>query len=377
VPRLLPPSALRCPLALLVAAASAAAAPAAVGRAAGSATADAAAVTTAAERVEPGAAWAAAEAAADAVVLVEYVLEKPGRGFGDAGQRVDLATVGTIVRPDGLVLISDNVFAEDPEESRAPARPRDFLARLRDGRRVKARLLGRDRDRSLAALQLDAGPKATFPHVELDPQARLAPGARVLLITLLPERYEYAPTFVPATVTVRLPGSRELWDVDAFVAESTIGTPVLDATGRVAGLVATDPFGSTSAGSLAAPLKLVGAVTRLKEPGFPVIVPAADVAPLVAEPPTQGEDDGSPRAWLGVTLQPVDRNLAEYLDIAGPSGVMVTSVWARPQPTRACRRRTSSCGLTANPSPCRPRTRWPPSSRWSSGAGSAATSRSR
>jgi serine protease Do len=34
------------------------------------------------------------------------------------------------------------------------------------------------------------------------------------------------------------------------------------------------------------------------------------------------------RAWLGVTLQPVDRNLAEYLGLSGPSGVMVTSVWA-------------------------------------------------
>lgn len=272
-------------------------------------------------------AWRATGDVGDAIVLVEYVLAKPGVGFGDPGQRSDMAAVGTIVTPEGLVVISSNVFPEDEQEARAPARPRDFLVRLADGSRVPASFLGRDRDRALALLQLQAPSPRDFPHVTLDPDARLEAGDPVLIGGLLPERYDHAASFSSGTVARELPGEREIFDVDIFVEDSMIGAPVLDRRGRVAGLLATDPFGQATGGTLSSPLKLIGAVTRFKEPGFPVIVPAASIDAFIASPPLAEGDAPKERSWLGVTLQPVDRPLARYLGIRGPGGVMVTSVW--------------------------------------------------
>src|SRR5688500_18371221 len=83
-------------------------------------------------------AYRAADKAADAVVLVEYVLEKEGRGFGGVGQRAELAAVGTIATAGGLVVLPASIFPEDEDEQREPARPRNFVVRLRGGREVKA-----------------------------------------------------------------------------------------------------------------------------------------------------------------------------------------------------------------------------------------------
>lgn len=272
------------------------------------------------------AAYAAAAAASEAVVVVEYVLEKEGRGFGGVGQRAEMACVGTIATPDGLVVISSNVFPEDETESRTPARPHSFEAILRGGERVKADFVGREKDSALAFLRLAGG--RTYPHVAFETGGDLEPGSRLLLLSLLPEKYDHRAAVVVSRVAAVIDTPRRLYDVEFFVQDSMVGTPVLDERGRVVGILASDPLGDDTGRALSAPLKLIGAVTRNKEPGFPVLVPAGAIAPLVANPPRVQPLSPSEHSWLGVTLQPVPRALAKYLRISPPTGVMVTSVWS-------------------------------------------------
>jgi serine protease Do len=272
-------------------------------------------------------AYRAADRAADAVVLVEYVLEKAGRGFGGVGQRAEAAAVGTIVSDDGLVVLPSSIFPEDEEEQREPATPRDFHARLRDGRRFEATLLGRDRTRGVAFLRLRADKPTAFPHVQLV-RATPAVGDSVVFVELLPEKYDFAPTLRAARIGAVLAHPRALYDVDAFLQESSVGTPVLDARGRVIGIVSSDPLGE-SGGALAAPLRLIGSLSRQKAPGYPMVVPSGELLELVANPPATDGAAKSPaqRAWLGVTLQAVPRALAEEIGATYPSGPMITSVW--------------------------------------------------
>ncbi len=267
----------------------------------------------------------AADRAADAVVLVEYVLEKEGRPFGGVGQRAELAAVGTIVSSDGLVVLPDAIFPESEDEQREPATPRGFLVRLRDGRRVKATLLGRDRKAALTFLQLETPePKTPWPHVTFA-DVLPAAGDPVLLIELLPERYGYAPVTRVATVGGVVSKPRTLVDVDAHVQDSGTGTPVLDGTGRAIGLMSIDPIGRDP-GTLQAPLRILGVLSRQKAPGFPMVIPSRGLLPLIASPPREALASARDKSWLGVTIQPVPRALADHLGIPAPTGVMVTSV---------------------------------------------------
>lgn len=278
----------------------------------------------AAQAQDLAAAYRAADAAADAVVLVEYVLEKEGRGFGGVGQRAEVTAIGTIVTPGGLVVVSSAIFPEDEDEQREPARPRDFVVRLRDASEVKAELLGRDRQVGLAFLQLPVRPGKPWPHVDLKATTP-SPGDPVVLIELLPERYGYAPSFQRSAIAALVERPRALYDLDAHLQDSGVGTPVIDASGRAIGLVATDRIGET-AGNLQAPLRLIGVLQRQKEAGFPMVVPAAAVLPLIASPPRDAQLAPREKSWLGVTLQPVPRALAEHLGIPPPTGAMITSL---------------------------------------------------
>ena len=270
------------------------------------------------------AAYRAATRASDAVVLVQYVLAKEGQGFAAVGQRTDMAAVGTIASADGLVVLSSSIFPDDPDEQRQPARPRDFVVRLHGGRTVTATLLGRDRRKAIAFLQLahDAGER--FPFVSFE-RGDVSPGDDVVVVELLPERYDFAPTLRRVAIGAVLTEPRVLYDVDAFIEDSGVGAPAFDARGRAVGLVITDPVGE-SGGALSAPLRLIGVLSRQKEPGFPMILPTPELAPLLASPPKE-DAVASERAWLGVTLQPVSRALAEELGVPRPTGIMVTSVW--------------------------------------------------
>ena len=272
------------------------------------------------------AAWRAADDLAGALVLVEYVLEREGRAFAQGGQRLELAAAGVIATEDGLVIVSDGVFPDDENDTRSAARPASFVVRLADGRLVPATLAGRDDDLGIALLQLAAdGP---WPHARFESGPALRRGSALLVPLLLPERYGYRPSFRRAAVGAVLPGSPRRYDLDAFVQDASLGLPALDADGRVAGLVTIDRFenGGPSAGP-DLPLTLISTVTRGKAAGYPVLVAADELLAAIENPPVWQPEAPGKRAWIGVTLQEVDRKLAEYLGIQGPSGILVTSVW--------------------------------------------------
>ncbi|MEM7246594.1 MAG: PDZ domain-containing protein [Acidobacteriota bacterium] len=284
-------------------------------------------LTVPAGRAEvPGSAWRSAETVARSVVRVDYVLEKQGRGFNAVDQRAELAALGVIATPGGLVVMSDNIFPEDEDESRIPARPGTFEVRLSDGSEREATLLGRDAEQALTFLQLAAAPGERFPSVQFAGDANLSPGDEVLMVGLLPRRFGHAPRFDPARISSVITEPRRLYDVDAFVQDGAVGSAVVDGRGRVVGILSIDRMDGDT-GRLAFPLKVIGSAGRGKAAGYPVIVPSSSLLPLLSNPPQPTEQRPRQRAWMGVTLQEVSPALARHLGVGEPSGVMLTSVW--------------------------------------------------
>ncbi len=272
-------------------------------------------------------AWHASDQAAESIVLVEYDLAREGRGFGSGGQRIEMSALGVVATPAGLVLLSDNVFPEDVADSRAAAQPASFVIRFGDGERVPAELAGRSEELGLCFLRL-AGP-GPYSALSFEQAPELRRGTPLLTASLLPERYGFAPAFHRAAVATVLHEPRLSYDLDWFVQDASVGSPVLDAEGRAIGILTVDRFenGGPSAGGPALPLSLISAATRGKAAGYPVMIPAEAFLEALANPPAWKPETPRERAWLGVTLQEVDRKLADYLGIRGPSGILVTSVW--------------------------------------------------
>ena len=54
-----------------------------------------------------------------------------------------------------------------------------------------------------------------------------------------------------------------------------------------------------------------------------MIVPASTLNPLIADPPRRGESN---RAWLGITLQALTADMADYWELPERSGIIVNSV---------------------------------------------------
>jgi serine protease Do len=285
------------------------------------------------------AAWRGADDAADAIVLIEYDLAREGRGFGSGSQRVEMSAVGVVAKPNGLVVLSDNIFPEDVNDSRTAAAPADFVVRFSDGTRVPAELAGRSEDLGLCYLRVTG--EGPHPALEFVHGSELSRGAPLLVAALLPERYGFAPAFSRMSVAAVLHEPQLAYDLDGFVQDAGIGSPVLDSDGRAVGIVTVDRFenGGPSSTGPALPLSLISAVTRGKAAGYPLVIPAGAFLHQLDEPPSWKPEAPRKRAWLGVTLQEVDRKLADYLDIQGPSGILITSVWEDSPAERAGLRR--------------------------------------
>jgi serine protease Do len=60
--------------------------------------------------------------------------------------------------------------------------------------------------------------------------------------------------------------------------------------------------------------------------GYPVLFLAETLLPLVENPPALESAETGPRGWLGVTMQPLSEDLAEYWGVEGEGGVIFGAV---------------------------------------------------
>ncbi|MBR0684008.1 Do family serine endopeptidase [Roseomonas eburnea] len=218
-----------------------------------------------------------------------------GREAPQQGQRRAGQGSGFIVQADGYIVTNAHVVGENAE----------VRVVLADARELPARVVGRDTATDIALLKVEAG--APLPALAFGDSDRTRVGEWVMAMG--------NPFGLGGTVTAGIVSARgrqigagpydDFIQTDASINPGNSGGPLFNAAGEVVG-VNTAIF-SPSGGNI----------------GIGFAVPSKMVQNVVAQ---LREHGAVQRGWLGVSLQPMDRDLATALRVEDAKGALVAGV---------------------------------------------------
>jgi serine protease Do len=227
---------------------------------------------------------AVSEQVKPSVVFVQAIVRVNDR-------KTEVTGSGVIASADGLVLTNHHVVerAEKVEVS-VPGRKQPY----------RAEVLGNDKQTDLAVLRIQ--PERPLPAARFAENAEVRVGQWVLAIG--------NPYGLDGTVSLGIVSAKgrnlEIPDLlndfiqtDAMIDRGSSGGPLVDLEGRV-----------------------VGINSRGQGRGIGFTIPADTVLDVLA----QITNGGVERGWLGVSIQPLDRDLAAHLGKPDVTGVIVNSV---------------------------------------------------
>jgi len=237
---------------------------------------------------------AVAEAVTPSVVHIQAIVK-----FDD--RRNEVTGSGLIVTEDGAILTNEHVV-DDAEKITVsvPGRKRKYPARL----------VGTDRQTDIALLRIEHGDDPPFAAARLSPDA-VRVGQWVLAIG--------NPYGLDGTVSLGIVSAKgrnlEIPDLlndfiqtDALIDRGSSGGPLVDLDGRV-----------------------VGINSRGQGRGIGFTIPIDTARDVMA----QLDHGGIERGFLGVSLQPLDRDLAEHLGLGETTGVLISHVVPKSPADRA------------------------------------------
>jgi serine protease Do len=229
---------------------------------------------------------AVSEAVKPSVVHIEAIVKIDDR-------RNQITGSGVIASEDGLILTNHHVV-ERAEKVTVTV----------PGHRTKypARILGADKQTDLAVLRIE--PEGKLPAARFGKTADVRVGQWVLAIG--------NPYGLDGTVSFGIVSGKgrnlEINDVlndfiqtDAMIDLGSSGGPLVDLSGQV-----------------------VGINSRGQGRGIGFTIPSDTVQDVMR----QIEEGGIERGWIGITMQPLDRDLATYFGVPDATGAVVNSVTA-------------------------------------------------
>jgi serine protease Do len=227
----------------------------------------------------------------------------------------------------GLLLTSGDPLP-DPDGGPRAIVPVDWKLVLPDGETAAAELVGGDRDLNLAFLRVDPGALAGAEPVSFararDPEV----GEGVLVLAPLPVALGRTVAYHRNEIVALLDEELGMAVLDRPLDDLEIGGLVVGEDGRPLGVVgerATEGGGEPELKPYGF-LRLLGSMQQGPVGGYPVLFLAETLLPLIADPPALESTGSSPRGWLGVTMQPLSEDLAEYWGIESEGGVIFGAV---------------------------------------------------
>ncbi|MEW6227256.1 MAG: trypsin-like peptidase domain-containing protein [Bacillota bacterium] len=215
---------------------------------------------------------------------------------GAKSREVEVPAIGSgfIVRPDGYVLTNNHVIDGAKE----------IVVTLADGRKFNGKVMGRDPRYDLAVVKIDA---TGLPTVELGDSERIRPGDFAIAIG--------NPYGLQHTVTAGIisglarsidgdPKDTGIYiQTDAAINRGNSGGPLIDIEGRVVG-INTAIIPEAQGIGFAIPVKVAKDVLDDLIKGKKIVYP-----------------------WMGVKLQEVTDELAEYFGLREKTGVAIAYVY--------------------------------------------------
>lgn len=219
--------------------------------------------------------------------------------FFDRGQeqRIKRQSLGSGVIIDGkrgFILTNAHVIAKTGK----------ITAVLRDEREFEAAIVGADPDSDLAVLRLDA--KEALPAIEMGRSDDLMIGETVIAIG---NPFGFSNTVTTGVISAVQRSVRtedriyhDFIQIDASINPGNSGGPLLNINGELIG---------------------INTAIYAKGQGIGFAIPINIAKRIISDLIRHGEVIP---AWLGLTVQELDENLAGYLKVPGKGGVLVKAV---------------------------------------------------
>src|SRR5438093_3046937 len=216
--------------------------------------------------------------------------------FFDEGPRrpVRAAGSGFVLNANGFIVTNNHVVENAT----------DIQVKLDDGRELPAKVVGRDSKTDLALLKVDA---TGLPVIPLGDSTALQVGEPVMAIGN-PFGLEQTVTTGIVSATGRVIGSGpydNFIQTDASINPGNSGGPLINARGEVIGI--NTAIVSQGGGSV----------------GIGFAVPSSLAKSVITQLAEHGKVE---RGWLGVSIQPLTKELAQGFKRADATGALVASV---------------------------------------------------
>jgi serine protease Do len=231
----------------------------------------------------------------------EFFRQFGGGGGGLVTRNATSLGSGFIISPDGYIVTNNHVVSGDAQPGAAAPPVESITVTLPDRREFKARLVGRDVPSDLALLKIDA---SGLPFVRWGNSKEARVGDWVLAIG--------NPFALGGTVTAGIISALHrninngLYDryiqTDAAINRGNSGGPMFDLRGNVIGI--NTAIYSPTGGNV----------------GIGFAIPAEQARPVIDTLMRGGKVH---RGYLGVTIQPVTKEIASALALARNQGAIV------------------------------------------------------
>ncbi|MFH2034795.1 MAG: PDZ domain-containing protein [Candidatus Zixiibacteriota bacterium] len=255
-------------------------------------------------------------------VSVNLVIEI---SFGTQTTEAESRGIGTIVSPEGLIIFDGTpINSDDPyaimSGMQVSAEPKEIEIVMMDGTKYQAEFIGLDRFTRIGFCKIsDAGNKR-FEYIKFVQREKFRLGEWLALFSLLPE-YVSPPLsadigMISATIDepdkfVLTVGFNEL-EMTSVLYDSS-GTPV-----GVLGLMENPALSGMNSSRMYDSFSQIEDFVPLLG-----VINADQLNALIADPPKKGKPN---RGWMGIYLQALTPDIAEFWNIKTTGGIIINEV---------------------------------------------------
>jgi S1-C subfamily serine protease len=259
------------------------------------------------------------ERARDFTVIIDLKVEF---SFGMQSNEHEQRLMGTIVTEGGLVLFDGGLLNENNPLSPASsfsfkAEPTGVEVTTFDEETFQAEYIGTDRQTGLGFVRI-TGADRPFKPVEFATDREFKPGQWLAVFMLLPEFVQPPMAADVGMISARITSPEEFTLTIGFNS-SEMASVLFDEDMNPVGVLGTLSDPSTSESDQGGLMEMMG---QFSLPMLGVIT-AERLEKLIDDPPQKGKTD---LAWLGITLQALTEDIADFLNMDVPGGIIVNEV---------------------------------------------------